>query len=70
LEPLQEYDFDIEYYPGTKNFIQDALSHRVDYKSPGLPRVGRKTVDKAIDDGTRNVAHTEVLMLSGVQVNG
>jgi hypothetical protein len=26
LETLQEYDFDIEYHPGAKNYIQDGLS--------------------------------------------
>jgi len=36
LEWLQEYDFHIEYLPGTKNFIQDALSRRPDYKDPPL----------------------------------
>jgi hypothetical protein len=31
LETLQEYDFDIEYYPDTKHYIQDTLSCRTDY---------------------------------------
>jgi hypothetical protein len=39
LEILQEYDFDIEYYPGAKNYIQDALGRQVDYKNPPLPQV-------------------------------
>jgi len=34
LERLQEYDFDIEFLPGTQNFIQDMLSRRPDYKDP------------------------------------
>lgn len=34
LETLQEFDFDIEYWPGAKNYIQDALSRRPDYKDP------------------------------------
>lgn len=31
LETLQEYDFDVEFYPGIRNYIQDALSRRSDY---------------------------------------
>ena len=39
LETLQEYDFDVEYYPGARNYIQDALSRRPDYKKSPIPRV-------------------------------
>ena len=39
LETLQEYDFDIEYYPGARNYIQDALSRRSDYKKAPIPRI-------------------------------
>jgi hypothetical protein len=42
LETLQEYDFDIEYWPGAKNYVQDALSRRPDYKEPPIPRLGTK----------------------------
>jgi hypothetical protein len=28
LETLREYDFDIEYWPGTKNFVQDGARTR------------------------------------------
>ena len=31
LETLQEYDFDVEFYPGIQNYIQDALSRRSDH---------------------------------------
>ena len=37
LKTLQEYDFDIEYYPGARNYIQDALSRRSDYKQAPIP---------------------------------
>jgi hypothetical protein len=42
LETLQEYDFDIEYWPGAKNYVQDALSRRPDYKEPPISRLGTK----------------------------
>jgi hypothetical protein len=42
LETLQEYDFDIEYWPGAQNYVQDALSRRPDYKEQTLPRRGAK----------------------------
>jgi hypothetical protein len=40
LETLQEYNFDIEYWPGAKNYVQDALSRRPDYKEPPIPCLG------------------------------
>ena len=46
FETLQEYDFEIQYYPGARNYIQDALSRRPDYKSPPLPRASK---DKGVD---------------------
>ena len=39
LETLQEYDFDVEYYPGAHNYIQNTLSRRPDYKKPPIPRI-------------------------------
>ena len=39
LETLQEYDFNIEYYPDARNYIQDALRLRSDHKTPPIPRV-------------------------------
>ena len=39
LEKLQEYDYDISYFPGTQNMIQDTLSRCSDYKEPSLPKV-------------------------------
>jgi hypothetical protein len=30
LEDMLEYDFDVEYLPGAKNYVQDALSRRPD----------------------------------------
>jgi hypothetical protein len=42
LETLQEYNFDIEYWPGAKNYVQDALSRRPDYKEPPISRLGTK----------------------------
>jgi hypothetical protein len=49
LEDMMEYDFDVEYLPGAKNYVQDALSRRPDYKEPPLPRVQptRKETGKA-----------------------
>src|SRR5882672_10952075 len=52
LKTLQDYDFDIEYYPGAKNYIQDALSRRADYKDP--PIQGRRPVQSR-DSGTGTV---------------
>jgi hypothetical protein len=42
LEIIQEYDFAIEYWPDAKNYVQDALSRRPDYKEPPIPRLGPK----------------------------
>ena len=39
LQDLQEYDMEIDCLPGAKNYIQDALSRRPDYKDPPLPSV-------------------------------
>jgi hypothetical protein len=39
LEDMLEYDFDVEYLPGAKNYIQDALSRRPDYQEPPVPRM-------------------------------
>ena len=38
LEDMLEYDFDIEYLLGAKNYIQDALSRRPDYHEPPILR--------------------------------
>jgi hypothetical protein len=48
LQTLQDYDFDIEYYPGAKNYIQDALSRRADYKDP--PIQGRQSAMRRMDE--------------------
>ena len=37
LETLQEYNFDVEYCPGARNYIQDTLSRLPDYKKPVTP---------------------------------
>ena len=42
LETLQEYDFDIEYYPGARNYIQDALSRCSNHKKAPIPRLSTK----------------------------
>jgi hypothetical protein len=39
LEDMLEYDFDVEYLPGAKNYIQDALSRRSDYQEPPVPKI-------------------------------
>jgi hypothetical protein len=39
LEDMLEYDFDVEYLPGAKNYVQDALSRRPDYQEPPIPRM-------------------------------
>jgi hypothetical protein len=39
LEDMLEYDFDVEYLPGAKNYIQDALSRRPDYQEPPVPKI-------------------------------
>jgi hypothetical protein len=39
LEDMLEYDFDVEYLPGAKNNIQDALSRRPDYQEPPVPKI-------------------------------
>jgi hypothetical protein len=41
LQTLQEYNFEIEYYPGAQNYIQDALSRRPDYKEPPIAMLNR-----------------------------
>jgi hypothetical protein len=58
LEDMMEYDFDVEYLPGAKNYVQDALSRRPDYQEPPLPRMKTTkpaTVEElfelAIEDG-------------------
>jgi hypothetical protein len=59
LEDMMEYDFDIEYLPGAKNYVQDALSRRPDYKEPPLPRLkstsktlaNEELFELAIEDG-------------------
>lgn len=38
LADILEYDFEIDYLPGARNYIQDALSRRPDYKQPPLPK--------------------------------
>ena len=37
LSEILEYDFEIDYLPGARNYIQDALSRRPDYKEPPIP---------------------------------
>jgi hypothetical protein len=51
LEDMMEYDFEVEYLPGAKNYVQDALSRRPDYKEPPLRslKVGSETT-KISDD--------------------
>jgi putative transposase len=39
LEDMLEYDFDVEYLPGAKNNIQDALSRRPYYQEPPVPKI-------------------------------
>ena len=48
LQTLQDYDFDIKYYPDAKNYIQDALSRRADYKDP--PIQGTRLAMRHIDE--------------------
>jgi putative transposase len=43
LEDMMEYDFDVEYLPGAKNYVQDALSRRPDYQEPPLPHIKKDT---------------------------
>jgi hypothetical protein len=61
LQTLQEYDFEIEYYPGAKNYIQDALSRRPDYKDPPIPRINRSQQEAA-----QELLSTDVLAVSAV----
>jgi hypothetical protein len=61
LETLQEYDFDIEYWPGAKNYVQDALSRRPDYKEPPIPRLGTKQQQVA------EVPDAGEILLAGVE---
>ena len=43
LETIQEYDFDVQYYTGARNYIQDALSRWPDYKKPPIPHINTQT---------------------------
>ena len=49
LENLQEYDFDIQYLPGAKNYMQDALSRWPDYKDPPIPKLKSNTRSSAAE---------------------
>lgn len=38
LEPLMQYNFEIHHIAGAKNYVQDALSRRPDYREPPIVR--------------------------------
>jgi hypothetical protein len=66
-----EYDFEIEYLPGARNYIQDALSRRPDYKDPPLPRTARTTPDDLKNNDPENNDPTAELMhASVIQADG
>ena len=82
LETLQEYDFDIEYYPGARNYIQDALSRRSDYKKAPIPRISLGSKEKSPLPAPlalplpptppcppTSTEHTELLLASGIQAD-
>jgi hypothetical protein len=65
LQYIMEYDVDVKYMPGAKNYVQDALSRRPDYQKPPLPRDTvsrreRETRKKAQIARAGDVAGTEV----------
>ena len=62
LETLQEYDFDVEHYPGARNYTEDALSRRPDYKKPPIPRTTTQVPQPAQQD-----ADLLPILTSGVQ---
>lgn len=43
LKTFQGCDFDVECRPGARNYIQDALSRRSDYKKAPIPRLSTKS---------------------------
>jgi hypothetical protein len=75
LEMLMEYNFEIESVPGARNFIQDALSHRPDYKDPPLPRTARVMAGQTVasleeanpmsSDCTGELMQTSVIQADG-----
>jgi hypothetical protein len=72
LETLMEYDFEIEYLPGARNYIQDALSRRPDYKDPPLPRTVRPGASQPVaelslesGDCTGELMHASVIQADG-----
>jgi hypothetical protein len=38
LQDIIKYNIEVKYLPGAKNYVQDALSQRLDYQEPPLPR--------------------------------
>jgi hypothetical protein len=65
LQDIIEYDVEVKYLPGAKNYVQDALSRRPDYQEPPLPRPTvsrweRETRKKAEMASAGDVAGTEV----------
>jgi hypothetical protein len=66
LEDMLEYDFDVEYLPGAKNYIQDALSRRPDYQEPPIPKIkapGENGRAQADTPSTRSAMELFQLML-------
>jgi putative transposase len=68
LEDMLEYDFDIEYLPGAKNYVQDALSRRRDYKEPPITQIhsaksGQSTYERDGDFVYRLVESASILGL-------
>jgi len=55
---MLEYVFDIEYLPGTKNYIQDALRRRPDYQEPPIlrSRAGLVKTNITSEDGISHAA--------------
>ena len=69
LETLQEYDFDIEYYSGARNYIRDALSRWPDHKTPPIPQM-RSTSDRATDCVSNcTTISTDLLLARGNQAD-
>jgi hypothetical protein len=63
LEDMLEYDFDIDYLPGAKNYVQDALSRRPDYKEPPILRT--RSTPREVRESSYEVGKEKMAQVDG-----